>query len=285
MAAKRVAVFAAAGLALITVGLILNARGGIDRPADWFIDTHGVNRDHIKIKSAAVGRELPVDVLLPKGYERRDKRPMLVLLHGRGTPPDRLSDGAIRKALAGAGAHAPIVALPYGGEASYWHDRADGAWGRFVTDEVIPKVADAYGGDRRRVAIGGVSMGGYGAFNLARMHPGRFCAVGGHSPALWQTSGETAAGAFDNAEDFVRNDVIAAARNRPGAFLGYPIWLDAGDEDPFRPGIQAMLAALRQDGADVRARTWPGAHENAYWEAHYDSYLRFYTRALARCHA
>lgn len=152
-----------------------------------------------------------------------------------------------------------------------------------MIDEVIPKVAREYGGDRRRVAIGGVSMGGFGAFNLARRNPGRFCAVGAHSPALWRSSGETAAGAFDDAEDFNRNDVIAAAHNQPTAFLGYPIWLDAGDDDPFQPGDHAMVAALRQNGADVRVKTWSGEHENAYWEAHYASYLRFYTRELSGC--
>ncbi|MFY9264316.1 MAG: hypothetical protein WAO61_02635 [Solirubrobacterales bacterium] len=44
---------------------------------------------------------------------------MLVLQHGRGTPPDHLSNSSITKALADAGPKAPIVALPYGGEASY----------------------------------------------------------------------------------------------------------------------------------------------------------------------
>lgn len=37
---------------------------------------------------------------------------------------------------------APIVAFPYGGDHSYWHDRADGSWGRYVTDEVIPEVGE-----------------------------------------------------------------------------------------------------------------------------------------------
>ncbi|MFY9468945.1 MAG: alpha/beta hydrolase-fold protein [Solirubrobacterales bacterium] len=269
--------------ALSVVAVFLNTRGGIDRPADWFTNTHGVTRERIRIHSPSVGRTLPAEVLLPKGFDKRDRRPLLVLLHGRGTPPEHLSNGALTKALAEAGPDAPIVALPYGGDASYWHDRADGKWGRYVTAEIIPYVERKFGSDRRRVALGGVSMGGFGAFNLARLHPGRFCAIGGHAPALWQTAGETAAGAFDDAEDFARNDVVAAARNDPTPYLGVPIWLDAGDQDPFRPGDQAMISALRRAGANLRAETWPGRHENAYWEAHFGAYLRFYTRALARC--
>jgi S-formylglutathione hydrolase FrmB len=61
------------------------------------------------------------------------------------------------------------------------------------------------------VAIGGISMGGFGALNLARLDPRRFCAVGGHSAALWASGADSAAGAFDDAADFSRNDVIGTA--------------------------------------------------------------------------
>jgi hypothetical protein len=43
----------------------------------------------------------------------------------------------------------------------------------------------------------------------------------------------TAPGAFDDAEDFERNDVIATVRNDPGAFGPIPIWNDYGSKDPF----------------------------------------------------
>lgn len=279
---RALAIAAFAGV-LTLVALALHSRGGIDHPADWFTDTHGIQRKRIEVDSAAVGRKLPVEVLLPKGYDKSERRPMLVMLHGRGTPPDHLSNSAVTEAVADAGQSAPVVVLPYGDEASYWHDRRDGDWGRYVTGELIPAVARRYGLDRRRVAIGGISMGGFGAFNLARLHPGRFCAVGGHSPALWQTAGETAAGAFDDADDFARNDVIAVARSTPAAFADTAIWIDAGDEDPFQPGVQAMTGALSAGGAQLTAKTWPGEHEGSYWDEHFGSYMRFYTRALKRC--
>jgi hypothetical protein len=109
------------------------------------------------------------------------------------------------------------------------------------------------------------------------LHPHRFCAAGGHSPALWRSAGETAPGAFDDAADFGRHDVIAAAR--AGAFAGLPVWIDAGSADPFRPGDRAFDAAVR--GASLR--TWPGGHDGTYWNAHWGDYLRFYARALGRC--
>jgi S-formylglutathione hydrolase FrmB len=150
--------------------------------------------------------------------------------------------------------------------------------------EVIPRVATATGADPKRVAVGGISMGGFGAFDLALHHPGSFCAVGAHGPAIWQTGAETAAGAFDDAEDFARNDLVGSVRSDPAPFTSQPDWLDAGAQDPFQPGDQAFAAGLRAAGADATIKlTRPGGHDSDYWNAHWDEYLRFYADALARC--
>jgi S-formylglutathione hydrolase FrmB len=107
--------------------------------------------------------------------------------------------------------------------------------------------------------------------------------VGGHSPALWLRGADTAEGAFDGAEDFERNDVIAMVRKDPEAFAGIPIWNDAGREDPFVISDVAFDEALTADGADLTARTWPGGHDRSYWDRHWGAYFRFYATALANC--
>jgi hypothetical protein len=105
------------------------------------------------------------------------------------------------------------------------------------------------------------------------------CAVGGHSPALWLRGGDTAPGAFDDAADFARHDVIRVARSQGrAAWGGAALWLDGGADDPFRPGGESLARAL-----GVRMHHWPGGHDGAYWHAHYGAYLHFYARALARC--
>ena len=105
------------------------------------------------------------------------------------------------------------------------------------------------------------------------------CAVGGHSPAIWRSGGESAAGAFDDADDFARHDLVALARARGRAAFGRGrLWLDGGTEDPFRPGGEAFAAAL-----GIRLRHWEGEHEGDYWRAHFADYLRFYADALAAC--
>ena len=144
-----------------------------------------------------------------------------------------------------------------------------------MLDEVIAEAVRRLPVDRRRIAIGGMSMGGFGAYDLANRSRRRFCAVGGHSPALWRTGGETAPGAFDDADDFAGHDVIARAK----ALDRQPLWLDAGTEDPFDQGDRTFVDALAAQGVDATVRRWPGGHDRAYWSSHWDEYLRFYARA------
>lgn len=248
------------------------------------VDTHGTVVEQIAIQSKAVGGAQTVGVVVPPGVESHPRPPLLVLLHGKDeTVATYTEDEAFFKALAKLGANAPIVAFPEGSGDSYWHDRASGDWGSLVIDEVIPAVVHQFGADPRRVAIGGISMGGFGAYDLALHDPGRFCAVGGHSPALWLRGADTAPGAFDNAEDFTRNDVIATVRSDPGAFGPIPIWNDAGSEDPFGISDTALDGALEAGGADLTSHTWPGGHERSYWDSHWSAYLHFYANALKRC--
>jgi hypothetical protein len=92
-------------------------------------------------------------------------------------------------------------------------------------------------------------MGGFRALDLERLTPGRFCAVGGHSAALWSRAGETAPGAFDDAADFARHDVIGSASRRSP--YDVPVWLDVGTDDPFRAADTQLATELRADGARV----------------------------------
>ena len=272
---------------IAAVGVLVAAVVGLwlvlGRGSDGVADPRGARVERIVVDSAAVGERLPVSVVVPRGADAGSPRPLLVFLHGRGNDKRTNLREPMFEALARLGSRAPIMAFPDGDDSSYWHDRRSGAWGRYVMREVIPQVVRRFGADSRRVAIGGISMGGFGAYDLARLHPHRFCAVGGHSPALWRTASETAPGAFDDAEDFAQHDVIAAARRSPETFAAQPVWLDAGDGDPFQPGDRAFVAALRSAGVQLTAKTWAGGHEGEYWDRHWGSYLRFYARALHRC--
>ncbi len=140
-------------LAVAVVAWLLLRDGGVLGP----VDKRGAQVAYLEIDSKAVGEQLPVSVVTPPGADDGSRRPLLVFLHGRGGDEDASLDDEMFKALASLGRKAPLIAFPYGGDHSYWHDRADGAWGRYVTGEVIPQVArplpcrSRSGGDRRHL--------------------------------------------------------------------------------------------------------------------------------------
>ena len=271
-------------VALIVLAVFATAAVYLALSATFFApaDQHGARVVHMDIRSKAVGRELGVNVVVPSKTRPSGERLLLVILHGRGGSDETfVGNEAVFEGLAKLGRRAPILAFPDGGDHSYWHDRREGDWGKYVMREVIPKVERRFGTDPHRVAIGGISMGGFGALHLATRRS--FCAVGGHSPALWFEGGETAPGAFDSAADFNRNDVVGMVRGNPDAFEGMRVWNDYGDEDPFRVYDEGFVDYLRQDGVDLSAHTGDGGHDGAYWSRHWPAYLRFYANSLAAC--
>ncbi len=246
------------------------------------VDRHGARLVRLRLDSAAVGRELGVNVIVPRHAGPAGRRWLMVMLHGRGGSESSFNDEVFEH-LGEVRGRTPIYAFPDGGDHGYWHDRAEADWGAYVIDEVIPTVVRRFGVDPHRIAIGGISMGGFGAFDLALDHPGRFCAVGGHSPALWLEASETAPGAFDDEADFERNDVIGTVEADPNAFGDTPVWIDYGETDDFHPYDESFVAAMEAGAADFTHHSWPGGHEGSYWAAHWPAYQRFYLKALQGC--
>lgn len=274
-------------LLLLAVLFVLAGCGSSDSTDDVSTRDQGSSAGELRvgeltIDSRAVGEELEVSVIERAGGSAKE-RPLLVFLHGAGGSDESfLADPAVLAGIARLGEEAPVVAFP-DGEESWWHERESGDWERYVVREVIPAVSRRFDADPRRVAIGGISMGGFGAYHLGLAYPGRFCAVGGHSAGLWPHPGEEFPGAFDDREDYERNDVLAEVEADPGAFGDTPIWNDYGDADWFVAGNAAFVAALQRGNADLSAHVSPGGHDAVYWDAHWPQYLRFYATALADC--
>jgi S-formylglutathione hydrolase FrmB len=246
------------------------------------VDTQGAEVVRYTIDSPLTHRALAQVAVVPTGSSTA-RRPLVIYLHGKGENQESNLSSELFAALRRLGPQAPDIVFPDGGEDSYWHDRADGAWGQYVMREVIPQALKRLHADPRRIAIGGNSMGGFGAYDLARLNPRRFCAVAGDSAALWQSGGESAAGAFDNAEDFAGHNVIGTVIASSDPYPGARLWVDVGTEDPFRRADASLVADLRSKGTAVQFEIWPGGHNQDYWRSHWNGYLRFYAAALANC--
>ena len=245
---------------------------------DWrrgYVSTRGATVVRFTLHSELVGRDLHEILVLPDGGGHG--RPLLVFLHGRGLKPAAFFGDAFYRELRRLGDRAPAVVALDGGDHSYWHDRGDGKWGTSVLREAIPAALARSGADERRVAIGGISMGGFGALDLGRLAPERFCAVGAHSAALWLSGADTPSGAFDDAEDFARHDLIRFARER--TLYRVPVWIDVGREDPFLQADTELARALQARGTRVRLIVHGGGHSG--WSGRMGDYFRFYAAACA----
>ena len=185
-------------------------------------------------------------------------QPLVVALHGRGGDADWPFTGVhIERHVAPTGL---AVATVDGGD-FYWHARRSGIdTGRMVAEELLPLLGSK-GLAADRIGLLGWSMGGYGALLLAtRLGPGRVAGVVAASAALWQSPGDSAAGAFDDRADFVRNDVFATRSE----LRGIPVRLDCGREDPFIVANRAFAREL----PDATVTFDAGAHTEGYWTAH-----------------
>jgi enterochelin esterase-like enzyme len=265
------------GAALIVAAVVVVVAVIVSASSSAPLRTDGARTSHLTIASRYVHRNMGLTLVTPAGGGAH--RPLLVFLHGHHADNSSPLSDQLFTALRALGRRAPDIAFPYGDALSYWHNRADGAWASYVLNEVIPKALAVLDADPRRVAVGGISMGGYGAYDLARLDPGRFCAVGGHSAAIWTKYQDAEGGAFDNARDFARNNVITAARMNPKLYGHAQLWLDVGTQDPYFQATDRQLASALH----IHLHVWPGGHDYGYWDEHWNDYLGFYAHALAIC--
>ncbi|MCW2690907.1 MAG: putative esterase [Mycobacterium sp.] len=186
----------------------------------------------------------------------------VIALHGKGADASSVMAGGVEQGLAQAVAAGlpPFAVVAVDGGGSYWHKRASGEdAGAMVLDELIPMLG-SQGLDTSRVGFLGWSMGGYGALLLgARLGPARTAAICAVSPALWVSSGATAPGAFDGADDFAANTVFGLP-----ALRSIPIRVDCGNGDPFYSATQQFIAQLPNPPSGGFS---PGGHDGAFWSS------------------
>jgi poly(3-hydroxybutyrate) depolymerase len=187
-------------------------------------------------------------------------QPLVIAFHGYGGDADwPFSSAHVERHVATTGL---AVATVDGGD-FYWHARKSGVDPSRLVVEVLLPMMGSKGLAIDRVGLIGWSMGGYGALLMAtRLGRGRVVGVAAASAALWQSPGDSAAGAFDGRDDFVRNDVFTAQAQ--GKLRGIPVRLDCGRDDPFIVANRALAREL----PDAVATFDSGAHTEDYWTAH-----------------
>lgn len=246
-------------------------------------------------ESATLGWPMAITVYLPPGYDSApDSRyPALYLLHGgSGLRSEWIDYGLLATAdrLMRERAIAPFIIVLPQGDQEYWVDHisdpAVGAngekWGTYTARDVVSEIDRGYRtlarADAR--AIGGLSMGGHAAMQLALSFPGVWSIVGAHSPSL-RPYGD-APTYLGEGSDFAARDPLLLIRAKPDLARAYTWWIDSGDADPWRAEAGTIDAELTALGIAHEWHSYSGDHSLEYWSAHIEDYLRYYAAALCR---
>jgi len=215
----------------------------------------------------------------PPGHGPGDRLPLVVALHGfGGNHADALAGITPSQAVALKTVATPMALVTVDGGDGYWNPHPGDNPQAMLIDELIPLCQRKdLGVGARKIGVLGISMGGYGAILLAEKYPGRFAAVAAISPAIWTSYAQAAsanAGAYASAADFAADDAVTHA----AALAGTPVRVASGSDDPFYPGVQALVRAL-PDGAETYLGG--GCHTGSFFAAQEPASLAFLAGHLA----
>lgn len=237
--------------------------------------------------SPALGRVMPYAVVLPPGYAGSDERyPVLYLLHGLyGWYGEWLEVGiaVTMDELLREGEIEPFIIVLPEGDASAWMNWPDGGprWGDQVVDDLVAHVDQTYRTrpEPERRAIGGLSMGGEAALQIALRFPSIFGIVGAHAPTMRLTYDQVPVEAYGDEERWRHHQSLWLIEHLDHARL-LAIWIDVGDQDPYFTSAEALHEALEARGVSHAYWTPVGTHEAEYWVLHQAEYLPWYSAWL-----
>jgi enterochelin esterase-like enzyme len=237
--------------------------------------------------SLALDRDMSYYAYLPAGYGADTRRyPVLYMLHGGSGSKDEwpaygLVD-TVNRLIASRDIRPLMVVFPQG-DMGYWVNQAnDGPrWGDYLAHDVVGRVDATFRTDAHRDhrAIGGLSMGGAGALQLAFNNPNLFRVVAAHSPSLHIDDGTFSI--MGSGMEFARREPLKLAAEAEG-IQALDIWIDAGDQDPWLERDQMLHQALVDRGIVHHWSVLNGGHEGPYWQRNLEMYLRTYDAALNR---
>ena len=231
-----------------------------------------------RVYTNAAGATLPYRLLIPEGYRPGRKYPLVVFLHGAG------ERGADNRAQLVHGAPLFLkpevlakfpcfVVAPQCPEGKRWVEvdwsAEIGVQPRQPSDplglvvELLRKIPREFAIDTRRVYVTGLSMGGFGTWDLITRYPGRFAAAvpicGGGDTQVAAQAAKTPVWAFHSSDDpvvkVVRTRAMIDALRQAGGqpryteytSLGHHSWSKAYAEPDLLPWLFAQHLLRRDD--------------------------------------
>lgn len=174
------AVTVAVALALVAAPATLSARAEVAPQG-----LGGMTFYEAAVPSASLG-QVNVRIAIPPGTAPAGGWPVLYLLHGSSNSSNGnryVWEGQFPDLFPLAARDGVMLVMPEGGKAGYYSNWKSGpAWETFHVSELPSYLSTHFPANLSRQAIGGYSMGGFGALSYAARHPGRYRAVVALSP-------------------------------------------------------------------------------------------------------
>jgi len=222
-----------------------------EKPQDQFLTTHAF---HKKVKTTLACQYL---LFLPRDYaaKRTERWPLILFLHGageRGTNVWRADIHGPNKYIAAHPDFPFILLTPL--------CPSNQVWSGEILSGLLDEAVKKYSVDTNRVYLTGLSLGGFGVWEMALAWPERFAAVipiaggGNDLPILLAGDGYAS-----------RENVEALKSLAFWAFHGAKDTVVAPDES------ERMIAGLKRLGvAEVKITIYPDATHNS-WERTYNN--------------
>lgn len=250
---------------------------------------------HINLSyNKSLGRMSSCTAITPEGHGP-GPFPVFYLLHGLS---DDHTAWTRRTSLERYVAPWPLIVVMPNGERGWYTDAPDqvnAAYESSLIQDLIGWIDGTFQtiASREGRVIGGLSMGGYGAFKLALKYPHLFRAAVSHSGAITfashsmrniDPSGERGwlrefLPIFGEDSRGGPEDVLALAEKIDRALLP-ALRFDCGVDDRLIGENRKVHAHLTQLGIAHEYEEFPGAHDWSYWDKHVQSALRFFVGHL-----
>lgn len=246
---------------------------------------------HLYFYSPSVKDTMKVVVLTPSNYDTTKYYPILYLLHGwMGSEIDWTSKTSIEVYTSDLPA---IIAMPDARNSWYVNSDTDQKlrYEDYIMEDLPRFLESRFKIDRDRMAIAGLSMGGYGALVLSMRHPGKFLFAGDLSGAISipQIIDSTLAGTTNNiyklktnpawqsiVDAFGENDKAFREKHNIFTLLqkdkGKPLpyfFMSIGIQDEFRdfiPMHHLFIDSLRTLNYPYEYHELPGHHNWKFWD-------------------
>ncbi len=303
-------------LAAISLSVGLAAPAHAQHLLTWKTTSRYVDPSQVRFNAPPPGvaprrPALRVNILLPRGYDRSRRYPVLFLLHGHGDSFDSWVNPAKGDLRDIARGFPGIIVMPEaarGWYTNWWNGgrRGSPSWERYHLDELVPLVERRLRirPGRRWHAIAGLSMGGEGALFYASQRPGYFGSAASFSgvlslqrpewPEAFDTQGERHQDVFGDPQAqrfyWTGHNPTALVDNLHHTRL----FVTVGDGVPnpasrdevtnttgqlaeaeLRQHAQDFVRAAQDAGADVTYQPRQGIHDWPYWRQHLQAAIRW----------